>query len=239
METVWNSRTLSLIGEDGVSALARARVLVVGVGGVGGYVVEMLARAGVGHLTLVDADTVSETNLNRQLIALRSTLNRPKVQLFKERIHDISPDCEVDALSCFLTPEGVSPLLDLGFDFVADCIDTVAPKVALLAECHFRRVKVISSMGAGGRLDPAQVQYADLWDTRQDGLARAVREGLKRKHLHPALPVVYSPEAPRRSALLEELGLNNKRSSYGTLATIPSLFGIYMASYIIRKLTHS
>lgn len=237
MENSWNSRTLSLLGEEKVSALSNARVLVVGVGGVGGYTVEMLARAGVGHLTLVDADNVSETNINRQLIAMRDTVGKPKVQLFRERIANINPECEVEAMTCFLSPDNAGLLLDRGFDFVADCIDTVAPKIALLAECHFRRIRVISSMGAGGRIDPAQVQYADLWATRQDGLARAVRAGFKKKGLRPSVPVVYSPEAPVRSALLEEVERNNKRSSYGTLATIPSLFGIYMASYIIRKLT--
>lgn len=233
----WDSRTLRLLGPEGVAALCAARVLIVGVGGVGGYVAEMLARSGVGHLTLVDSDTVAESNLNRQVIALRSTLGMPKTDLFASRIADINPRCEVRALRRFLAPENVEELLAPGFDFVADCIDTVAPKVALLAACKEHGLRVISSMGAGGRLDPTQVRYADLWETRQDGLARAVRDAFKRRGRKPAIPVVYSPEAPRPCSLVMESGRDNKRSSYGTLATIPSLFGIYMASYIIRKLT--
>lgn len=233
----WDSRTLRLLGPDAADVLAHARVLVAGVGGVGGYVVEMLARSGVGHLVLVDSDTVAESNLNRQIIALRSTLGRPKVELFAARVADINPDCRVETLQRFLTPDNVEGILCSGFDFVADCIDTVAPKVALLSACKRRGIRVVSSMGAGGRLDPSQVCYADLWETRQDGLARAVRDSFKRRGHRPTIPVVYSPEAPRPCSLLMEQGRDNKRSSYGTLATVPSLFGIYMASYIIRKLT--
>lgn len=233
----WDSRTLRLLGPDAADVLAHARVLVAGVGGVGGYVVEMLARSGVGRLVLVDSDTVAESNLNRQIIALRSTLGKPKVELFAARVADINPDCRVETLQRFLTPDNVEEILCSGFDFVADCIDTVAPKVALLSACKRLGVRVVSSMGAGGRLDPSQVCYADLWETRQDGLARAVRDAFKRRGHRPSIPVVYSPEVPRPCSLLMEQGRDNKRSSYGTLATIPSLFGIYMASYIIRKLT--
>lgn len=235
-EEVWNSRTLRLIGEEGAAALRQARVLIAGVGGVGGYVAEMLVRSGVGHITLVDSDVVAPSNLNRQLIALRSTLGQPKVEVFSRRAAEINPECRVEVRSQYVTPENVDELLNSDYDFVADCIDTVAPKVALLSRCKDRHIRVISSMGAGGRLDPSQVQYADLWETRQDGLARAVRDAFKRLGRKPAIPVVYSPEAPRTHSLLHETGRDNKRTSYGTLATIPSLFGIYMASYIIRKL---
>lgn len=235
-EEVWNSRTLRLIGEEGAAALRQARVLIAGVGGVGGYVAEMLVRSGVGHITLVDSDVVAPSNLNRQLIALRSTLGEPKVEAFCRHAAEINPECRVEVRPQYVTPENVDELLNPDYDFVADCIDTVAPKVALLAGCKDRHIRVISSMGAGGRLDPSQVQYADLWETRQDGLARAVRDAFKRLGRKPSIPVVYSPEAPRTHSLLYETGRDNKRTSYGTLATIPSLFGIYMASYIIRKL---
>lgn len=232
----WNDRTVCLIGAEAAERLAAARVLVVGVGGVGGYAAEMLARGGVGQLALIDADTVSETNLNRQIIALRSTLDRSKVLLMKERVADINPDCVVTPIEQFLDADGVDILLDGGYDFVADCIDTVAPKVALLDACVRRHVKVISSMGAGGRLDPAAVRYADLWETRQDGLARAVRDRFKRMGRRPRLPVVYSSEAPKASALIREDGMSGKRTSFGTMAAIPSIFGIYIASYIINKI---
>ncbi|MCM1319985.1 MAG: tRNA threonylcarbamoyladenosine dehydratase [Muribaculaceae bacterium] len=232
----WNSRTLRLLGEAGVESLARTHVLIVGVGGVGGYVAEMLARTGVGELTLIDSDTVAPSNLNRQIIALSPDIGQSKVQLFKQRIADINPACRVNTFAEFLTPENVDEILASGFDFVADCIDTVAPKVALLSACRSMGIRVISSMGAGGRLDPTKVCYADLWDTRQDGLARAVREAFKKRGRKPSIPVVYSCEAPRSHSLIMEQGRENKRSGYGTLATIPALFGIYIASYIINKI---
>lgn len=175
-----DSRTLALIGEEALSQLHAARVLVVGVGGVGGYAVEMLARTGVGHLTLIDADCVAPSNLNRQLIALESTIGQPKTGIFASRILDINPDIEIDARPEFLQACAVATLLDEGYDFVLDCIDTVAPKVALIAECLRRNIPLISSMGAGGRTDVSKVTYSDLWETREDGLARAVRQRLKR-----------------------------------------------------------
>ncbi|MCM1005941.1 MAG: tRNA threonylcarbamoyladenosine dehydratase [Prevotella sp.] len=231
----WNSRTLRLIGEQGVKALSELRVLIAGVGGVGGYVAEMLARSGAGHLTLIDSDTVAPSNLNRQIIALTGQTGQPKVALFKERIAHINPECEVTAVEQYLTADNVEAMLAPGFDFVADCIDTVAPKVALLAACKARKINVISSMGAGGRMDPTRVQYADLWETQQDGLARAVREAFKRRGRRPSIKVVYSSEPPRSRSLIVEQNRDNKRTGYGTLATIPALFGIYMASYIINK----
>ncbi len=234
--TSWDERTLRLLGPEGMERLAKARVLVVGTGGVGGYAVEMLARSGVGALTLVDADTVAPSNINRQIIALRSTVGRPKTELFAERIRDINPLCRVEPLEEFVTPDNVEALLERGFDHVVDAIDTVAPKCALLAHCLRSRIPVISSMGAGGRVDPTRVRYSDLWETREDGLARAVRQRLKKAGLRRPLRVVCSDEAPRPSALVE-LDLPNKRSSFGTLATIPSLFGIYLASHVLKTLT--
>ena len=161
-EEVWNSRTLRLIGDEGAAALRQARVLIAGVGGVGGYVAEMLVRSGVGHIALVDSDVVAPSNLNRQLIALRSTLGEPKVEAFCRRAAEINPECRVEVRPQYVTPENVDELLNPDYDFVADCIDTVAPKVALLAGCKDRHIRVISSMGAGGRLDPSQVQYAEI-----------------------------------------------------------------------------
>lgn len=232
----WDSRTRLLIGDDSLKRLRDARILVVGAGGVGGYAIEMLARSGVGHLTLVDADSVSPSNLNRQIIALRSTLDKPKVELFRKRIADINPELRVDAREEFLTPENVGPLLDEDYSYVIDAIDTVAPKVALIAECMRRKIAVISSMGAGGRLDPTKVNYFDLWETREDGLARAVRQRLKKMGLRRPLEVVASTEIPKSASLIE-LNQQNKRSSFGTLATIPSLFGIYLASAALKHLT--
>lgn len=233
----WNSRTRLLIGDEGVKRLADARIFVAGVGGVGGYAAEMLARSGVGHLTLVDTDTVSLSNLNRQLIATIPAIGKPKTLLFKDRFAQINPAIEVETIQDFITPDNVADMLsERDYDFVVDAIDTVAPKVALIEYCLRNRIPVVSSMGAGGRLDPTRVGYADLWETREDGLARAVRQRLKKIGLRRPLKVVASSESPRQSAVVE-LDERNKRSSYGTLATIPSLFGIYLASYVINKLT--
>lgn len=231
----WNSRTVTLLGDAGVKALAEARVLVVGVGGVGGYAAEMLARSGVGRLTLIDADSVADSNINRQLIALHSTVGEPKTELFAARFRDINPRIEVDARREFITPESVGPLLAEGYDFVVDAIDTVAPKVALIAEALRRHVPIVSSMGAGGRIDPSKVELTDLWATSEDGLARAVRQRLKKLGLRRPLKVVASREAPRRYSLIP-LEEQNKRSSFGTLATIPAIFGIHLASHVINRL---
>lgn len=234
----WDARTRLLIGDEGCERLSRASVLIAGIGGVGGYVAETLARSGIGELTLVDADTVSASNINRQIIALRTTLGTPKTDLFAQRIADINPECRLRLVPRFLTPEDAGPLLESAhFSFVADCIDTVASKVELLAQASRMRIPVISSMGAGGRINPTRIMYADLWETRQDGLARAVRDSFKRRGYRPSIPVVYSDEAPRPSALVMESSLPGKRSSFGTLATIPAIFGLYISSYIIRKIT--
>lgn len=231
----WNSRTLTLLGEDGVSRLAKARVLIVGVGGVGGYAAEMLARSGIGHLAIIDADCVAPSNINRQLIALQSNIGEPKVELFANRFRDINPDIEISARQEFLTPENVGEILDEGFDYVIDAIDTVAPKVALVAECLRRRIRIISSMGAGGRIDPTKVEVTDLWKTREDGLARALRQRLKQQGLRMPLRVVASNEAPRQRSMID-VETTNKRTSFGTLATVPATFGIFLAAETINKL---
>lgn len=232
----WDDRTRRLLGDDGCRALAEARVLVVGVGGVGGYAAEMLARSGVGHLTLVDADRVDVSNLNRQIIATTATLGREKTQVMAERARSINPQVQVEALTIAVTPENIGELLDGGYDYVADCIDTVAPKVALLAECLRRKQAVVSSMGAGGRVDPTKVKVGDLWQTENDGLARAVRQRLRRAGLKRKLTVVSSSEVPASRSLVE-VDSQYKRTSYGTVAPLPSMFGIFMAAHIINKLT--
>lgn len=231
----WNDRTSRLIGADAVHRLKNARVLVVGVGGVGGYAAEMLARAGIGYLAIVDADDVSVSNINRQLIALHSTVGQSKTDLLKKRFKDINPNMEVTSLHCYLTPENVDEIVNNNYDYVVDAIDTVAPKVALITYCLDKNISIISSMGAGGRLDPMKIEYADLWSTREDGLARVIRQRLKKSGHKRPLKVVYSSEVPRQNALIE-LNQDNKRTSFGTLAPIPSIFGIYLANHVIREI---
>lgn len=233
--SAWDERTVRLIGAEGAARLRAARVLVVGLGGVGGYAAEMLARTGVGDLTLIDADCVETTNLNRQIIATRDTIGQPKAMLFAERFHSVNPETHINAIRDFVTPGNAEGLAAGGFDFIVDAIDTVAPKTALLAECLRQKTPVISSMGAGGRLDPSRCGYFDLWETREDGLARAVRQRLKKLGLRRHLPVVASTEAPRQASLIETPG-QNKRTSYGTVAAVPAVFGILLGSYVINKL---
>lgn len=232
-----HSRTLRLLGPERVEHLRGSSVLVVGLGGVGGYAAEMLARTGVGHLTLVDADTVAESNLNRQLIATGSVVGDPKARLFAERFADIDPALDIDSRIEFVTPENVEGILaSRRFDFVVDAIDTIAPKVALIKACQEKKIPIVSSMGAGGRVDPTKIGYFDLWETREDGLARAVRQKLKAQGWRRPLKVVASVEKPSTHSLIE-VNTSNKRSSYGTIATIPAIFGIMLANHVILKLT--
>lgn len=236
-EELWTDRTFRLIGAEGVSRLASASVLVVGLGGVGGYAAEMLLRSGVGRLTLVDSDTVAESNLNRQLIATRSTLGKSKAILFAERFHNINPEADINALVKFVDPDNIAELfVGERYDYVVDAIDTVAPKAALVSYCSLNRVPVVSSMGAGGRIDPTRIIYTDLWQTRDDGLAKALRTRLKKQGFRFPLKVVASTERPMSHAVVPVEGVCGKRSSYGTLATIPSIFGIMLANHVIREI---
>lgn len=229
-------RTLALTGGDALNRLRDSRVLIVGLGGVGGYAAEMLARIGVGYLRVVDADAVAPSNLNRQIIALHSTVGLPKADLIHSRIADINPEAEVDSRNEFVTPENAGDYLD-GIDLVIDAIDTVAPKVALIAECMRRRQPILSAMGAGGRMDPSKVIYCDLWETRDDGLARAVRQRLKKLGLRRPLRCVASTELPAKGALIEEEGLRNKRTSPGSSPFVPPVFGIFLAAKATEILT--
>lgn len=177
----WYDRTETLLGQDAVSRLVSSRVLVAGVGGVGGYAAEMLARTGVGHITMIDADNVAVSNINRQLIALHGTVDESKVELFAQRFRDINPEIETKTLQQYITAENVPELLGDGYDYVIDAIDTVAPKMALIIHCLTHKIPIISSMGAGGRIDPTRVGYFDISETREDGLARVVRQRLRKK----------------------------------------------------------
>ncbi len=232
----WTERTELLLGTEALQRLESAHVLVVGVGGVGGYAAEMLARAGVGKLTLVDADTVALSNLNRQLPALRETLNKKKVEIMGARLRAINPTIELETHAAFLTPETVPTLLhETTFDFVVDAIDTIAPKCALIMECLQSGTKIISSMGAGAKRDITKIQYADLWDTYHCGLSKAVRNQLKRNGMRRHLPVVFSSEAADSTAvmLVEE---KYKKSTCGTISYMPAVFGCYLAAYVLNKL---
>ncbi len=231
----WEQRTLQLLGKEGVNRLRRARVLVVGLGGVGAVTAEMLCRTGIGHLTLVDGDQVRASNINRQLPALTSTVGEWKIDVVARRLQDINPDCSITVLREFLRDERTTEVLADQYDYVADAIDTLAPKVYLMAECVRRKIPIVSSMGAGGKLDPSQIGVADLKDTCHCKLAAALRKRLRRLGVREGVTVVFSTEAVPASAVIA-VQEQNKKSTLGTISYIPTVFGCQMASVIVRRL---
>ncbi len=232
------SRTALLLGGDAVGRLAGAHVLVVGVGGVGAYAAEVVARSGVGRITVVDGDAVAPSNLNRQLPALVSTVGEPKVEVMRRRILDINPESRVEAVGDFIAPDDVEPMLRrLSPDFVIDAIDSIAPKVALIEGCLRGKVKIVSSMGAGGRTDPSKVRYADISETFHDGLAREVRHRLRRDGITKGLKVVFSTEQPRKASLVLTDEIAFKRSSFGTVSWIPAQFGLMLGAWAVSRIS--
>ena len=233
----WQQRTRLLMGEEKMERIRQSHVLVVGVGGVGAYAAEMLCRAGVGRLTLADADTVQPTNLNRQLPALHSTLGQPKVEVLAARFRDINPDIQLTLLPAFLKDDAIPALLDAApYSFVVDAIDTLAPKCHLIAEALKRHFKIVSSMGAGAKSDITQVRFADLWDTYHCGLSKAVRKRLQKMGVRRKLPVVFSTEQADPNAILLTEEEQNKKSTCGTVSYMPAVFGCYLAEYVIKRL---
>ena len=208
----WKQRTALLLGEEKMERLRNAHVLVVGLGGVGAYAAEMICRAGVGRMTIVDADTVQPTNLNRQLPALHSTLGMPKANILEARFKDINPELELKVLPVFLKDENIPELLDAArYDFIVDAIDTLSPKCYLIYHALQRRIKIVSSMGAGAKSDITQVRFADLWDTYHCGLSKAVRKRLQKMGVKRKVPVVFSTEqADSNAVLLTDDEMNKK-----------------------------
>lgn len=233
----WQQRTELLLGKDKTERLRRAHVLVVGLGGVGAYAAEMLCRAGVGQLTLVDADMVQPSNINRQLPALHSTLGQAKAEVLAARFRDINPDIQLKVLPVYLKDEAIPALLDSArFDFIVDAIDTVAPKCYLIYHALQRGLKIVSSMGAGAKKDITQIRFADLWETYHCGLSKAVRKRLQKMGMKRKLPVVFSTEQADPEAVMLVDGEQNKKSTAGTVSYMPAVFGCYLAEYVIRKL---
>ena len=233
----WKQRTRLLLGEEKMERLQQAHVLVVGLGGVGAYAAEMICRAGVGRMTIVDADTVQPTNINRQLPALHSTMGKEKAEVLAARFKDINPDIELTVLPVFLKDDNIPELLDAArYDFIVDAIDTLAPKCYLIAEALKRHIKIVSSMGAGAKSDITQIRFADIWDTYHCGLSKAVRKRLQKLGIKRKLPVVFSTEqADPKSVLLTE-DEQNKKSTCGTVSYMPAVFGCYLAEYVIKRL---
>lgn len=235
--TGWQQRTELLLGKGKMERLRRAHVLVVGLGGVGAYAAEMLCRAGVGQMTIVDADTVQPTNINRQLPALHSTLGKPKAEVLAERFRDINPDLQLRVLPLYLKDEAIPELLDNNrFDFIVDAIDTVSPKCYLIYHALRRGIKIVCSMGAGAKRDITQIRFADLGETYHCGLSKAVRKRLQKMGVKRKVPVVFSTEQADPNAVVLVDNELNKKSTTGTVSYMPAVFGCYLAEYVIRKL---
>lgn len=233
----WKQRTRLLLGEEKMERLQQAHVLVVGLGGVGAYAAEMICRAGVGRMTIVDADTVQPTNINRQLPALHSTMGREKAEVLAARFKDINPDIQLTVLPVFLKDDNIPELLDAArYDFIVDAIDTLAPKCYLIAEALIRHIKIVSSMGAGAKSDITQIRFADIWDTYHCGLSKAVRKRLQKLGIKRKLPVVFSTEQADPKAVLLTEDEQNKKSTCGTVSYMPAVFGCYLAEYVIKRL---
>ena len=230
------SRTRMLLGGDGMEKLKKARVAVFGVGGVGGYAVEALARSGVGALDLIDDDVVSESNINRQLIALHSTIGMPKVAVAAARIADINPGCTVRTYRTFYTPDTAGQFDFSQYDYVIDAIDTVTGKLALVMQAQKSGTPIISSMGAGNKLDPTAFEVADISRTGVCPLARVMRRELKKRGVSH-LKVVYSREqalAPQGD--IEEDAVHKKRATPGSVAFVPSVAGLILAGEVIKDI---
>lgn len=238
MNTDWLSRTELLFGKEKLERMTNAHVLVVGIGGVGAYAAEQLCRAGIGEMTLVDADTVSLTNLNRQLPALHSTLGLSKVDVMCQRLKDINPDIKLHSIHEFIRDERTPEVLDSAkFDYVVDAIDSLSPKVFLIYFALQKNLRLVSVMGAGGKIDPSLVQVTDIKKTHQCKLAHAIRKRLHRMGITTGFKAVFSPEPVNENAILIEADPDiNHLSTVGTISYMPAVFGCHAAATVINDL---
>ena len=229
-------RTENLIGENGINKLSDSHVAVFGIGGVGGYVVEALARSGVGAFTLVDSDTVAESNINRQIIATYDTVGKNKVDVMKERILSINPDAVVNVKKCFYLPETADEFDFSKYSYVVDAVDTVTAKINIIMKSKEAGVPVISAMGAGNKLDPTEFQVADIYKTTVCPLAKVMRHELKKRGVK-SLKVVYSTEYPvKQNFAIEADEGSSRRGIPGSIAFAPSVMGLIMASEVIKDI---
>jgi tRNA A37 threonylcarbamoyladenosine dehydratase len=236
---IWE-RTSILVGTEGCARLAAAHVLLAGLGGVGSFAAEALARAGIGRLTIADFDVVAPSNLNRQLCALRSTIGAKKARVIAARVADINPDCAVEVQEAFLSADDMPTLVGGGgYDHVCDAIDSLSSKVALLAATLDAGVPVAASMGAGGRLDPTRIRVSDVMDTRECRLAREVRKHLRRRGLGRGVLAVWSDEPPLPPSPPEPTSRGRDRAVNGTISYMPALFGLTLAGLVVRRLLGS
>jgi len=235
---MWRERTTLLLKKAGLQKLQQAHVLVVGLGGVGSFAAEFLARSGVGQLTLVDGDTVDITNINRQLPALHSTVGRAKTEVVANRLRDINPEIKLHLINKFIEPDGFTDLVTSAkFDYIIDAIDSVSPKIYLILAAKRQKIKIVSAMGAGGKMDPSKVKVADISKTRDDFLARVIRKRLRKQGIQKGVKCVFSTELQNADSLQMTDNTDFKKSHYGTISYMPALFGLHAAATVIDYLT--
>lgn len=230
----WLERTELLVRKEGIEKLKNATILVVGLGGVGSYAAEFIARAGVGKMTLVDGDVFDETNKNRQLPALNSTIGKSKVKVLAERLKDINPEIQLTVVEEFLSPEMAYNIVTKDFDYVLDCIDSITPKINLIVAARRKKVKIISSMGAGGKLDATKVKVKDIGKTKNCTMARVLRKRLKERKVDKGVKAVYSEEVQIPESVKTTDGTNFKKSYYGTISYMPAAFGLQAAAHVVN-----
>lgn len=237
---IWLERTELLVKQEGISKLQNANVLVVGLGGVGSFAAEFLARAGIGKMTIIDGDVVDITNINRQLPALHSSIGQHKVEVVAQRLMDINPTLRLLTINEFLSPERMEEVLMAEkYDYVLDCIDSVSPKIALIKTAKRNKIKLISAMGAGGKCDPTKVMVRDISKTHNCFLAKQVRKRLRREGVNKGFKCVFSSELQKEDSLKMTDGNNFKKSFYGTISFMPAIFGLYAAAEVINFLVKS
>jgi tRNA threonylcarbamoyladenosine dehydratase len=232
----WLSRTKLLIGEEALHRLAKSHVMVVGLGGVGSYAAEFIARSGVGAMTIIDGDVVDPTNRNRQLPALATNHGVSKALIMKERLLAINPELDLHVIQEFINPEMVLTQLQQQPDYIIDAIDSITPKITFIKTAYEQGLRLVSSMGAGAKLDPTQLKVVDISKTYNCPFAQQVRKTLKRHNIRKGIKVVFSPEEPIKESLMLTDGKNYKKSAYGTISYLPAVFGAVAASVVIRDL---
>lgn len=238
-DTAWLSRTELLIGKEKLTKLNNAHVLVVGMGGVGSFAAEFICRSGVGEMTIIDGDVVDPSNRNRQLPALATTHGMSKAELMGDRLKQINPELKLTIIKEFVMPDRVESMLDSNPDYVVDAIDSITPKVTFIRAAHAKGLKLVSSMGAGARLDPTCLKIADISKSYNCPFAQQIRKVLRGHGITKGIRVVFSPEPANKDALMFTDGSNFKKSAYGTISYLPATFGATLASVVIRDLIES
>ncbi|MFO7830153.1 MAG: tRNA threonylcarbamoyladenosine dehydratase [Bacteroidales bacterium] len=232
----WQERTELLIGKEKINQLKNAHVLVVGLGGVGAYAAESLCRAGIGELTIVDGDTLHPSNKNRQLIALESTMGKPKAHVVGKRLLDINPELKLNIIQEFIKDDKMIGILNKPFDYVVDAIDTLSPKVYLIYHARQKGLKIVSSLGSGGRMDPAKIMIKDISKSYNCRLGFLLRKKLRKLGISKGFKVVFSEDKADESAVIVDEPGENKKSTVGTISYMPPIYGCFCASVVIRDM---